>query len=82
MNTLPTVATWVAQAKLATAAKIEELINADVSSIDAQEEMRGFFDDLYIDLYHLEGCDRIRAAVIPEIQKLDDQICNTGITLH
>lgn len=80
MNTLPTAATYIAQAKLATATKIEELIVADVSSFDAQAEMRDHFDQLYIDLYLMEGCDKIRAAVIPEIQKLDDSIC--AVTLH
>lgn len=80
MNTLPTAATWIAQAKLATATKIEELIAAGVPSFEADEEMRGHFDDLYIDLYKLEGCPKIRAAVIPEIQKLDADICR--VTIH
>ena len=80
MNTLPTVATWVAQAKLATATKIEELIVAGVPSFEADEAMRDHFDDLYIDLYNLEGCPKIRAAVIPEIQKLDADVCR--ITIH
>ena len=80
MQTLPTAATWIAQAKLATATKIEELITAQIPSFEAEEEMRGFFDQLYIDLYHMEGCDRIRAQVIPVIQKLDTEICK--ITLH
>jgi hypothetical protein len=80
MQTLPTAATWIAQAKLATATKIEELIAAQTPSYEADEEMRGFFDQLYIDLYKMEGCDRIRAEVIPAIQKLDTEICK--ITLH
>lgn len=80
MNTLPTAATWIAQAKLATANKIEELIKAGVPSFEAQEEMRGHFDDLYIDLYNFEGCPKIRAEVIPAIQALDDSICN--VTIH
>lgn len=80
MQTLPTVATWIAQAKLATATKIEELISAQVPSFEADEEMRGFFDQLYIDLYLMEGCDRIRSEVIPVIQKMDAEICK--ITLH
>lgn len=80
MQTLPTAATWIAQAKLATASKIEELITAQVPSFEADEEMRGFFDQLYIDLYLMEGCDRIRSEVIPVIQKMDAEICK--ITLH
>lgn len=80
MQTLPTAATWIAQAKLATATKIEELISAQVPSFEADEEMRGFFDQLYIDLYLMEGCDRIRSEVIPVIQKMDAEICK--ITLH
>lgn len=80
MNTLPTAATWIAQAKLATANKIEELISAGVPSFEAQAEMRDHFDDLYIDLYVMEGCDKIRAAVIPEIQLLDIKIC--AVTMH
>lgn len=80
MNLLPTANTWISQAQLATATKIEELIAAEVPSFEAQEEMRGHFDQLYIDLYLMEGCDRIRAQVIPAIQKMDDQICK--ITLH
>lgn len=80
MQTLPTAATWIAQAKLATATKIEELIDAQVSSFEADEEMRGFFDQLYIDLYMIEGCDRIRSQVIPAIQQMDAEICK--ITLH
>lgn len=80
MTTLPTAATWIAQAKLATANKIEELIVADVPSFEAQSEMRDFFDGLYIDLYVIEGCDKIRSVVIPAIQELDDSICS--VTLH
>ena len=80
MQTLPTAATWISQANLAIATKIEELIEAGVPSFEADEEMRGFFDQLYIDLYNMEGCDHIRAQVIPEIQKLDATICK--ITLH
>lgn len=80
MNTMPTAATWIAQAKLATANKIEELIASDIPSFEAQEEMRDHFDQMYIDLYLIEGCDKIRAAVIPEIQQLDASIC--VVTLH
>lgn len=80
MQTLPTAATWIAQAKLATATKIEELIEAETAPEVAHEEMRGHFDQLYIELYNLEGCPNIRAAVIPEIQKMDFAICQH--TLH
>ena len=80
MQTMPTVNTWIAQANLAVATKIEELIAAQTPSYEADEEMRGFFDQLYLDLYNFEGCPRIRAEVIPAIQKLDEQICK--ISLH
>ena len=76
MQTIPTAATWIAQANLATAAKVEELVNAGLPSFEAHEELRGHFDQLYIDLYHFEADERIRAEVIPAIQKLDNEMCN------
>lgn len=75
-----TVTAWTNQFNFALGNKIEELIAADIPSFEADEEMRGFFDQLYLDLYKHEACPKVRAEVIALVQEHDDKICK--ITLN
>lgn len=80
MQLTNTVTAWTNQLNHAVGVKLEELIVADLPSFDADEELRGFFDQLYIDLYKHEACPQVRMEVITQIQKLDDRLCK--ITLQ
>lgn len=80
MQLTNTVAAWTNQLNFALGNKLEEMIVAELPSFEADEELRGFFDQLYIDLYKHEACPKVRAQVIAEIQVLDTQLCN--ITMH
>lgn len=80
MQLTNTVTTWTNQFNWALGNKIEELIQADLPSFEADEEMRAFFDQLYIDLYKHEVCPKVRAEVIAVIQTQDTKICK--IALH
>lgn len=80
MQVTNTVTAWTNQLNVALGQKIEELIQAQVPSFEADVEMRGFFDQLYIDLVKFEKDASVRMEVIYQIQKLDNQICK--ITLH
>lgn len=80
MQVTNTVTAWTNQLHFALGNKIEELIQAEACPFVAAEEMRGFFDQLYIDLYKFEKDADVRMEVIYRVQQLDDQLCS--ITLH
>lgn len=80
MQLTNTVNAWTNQLNHAVGVKLEEMIVAELPSFEANEELRGFFDQLYIDLYKHEACPITRASVIIEVQKLDEQLCS--ITMH
>lgn len=80
MQVTNTVAAWTNQLNVAVGAKLEEMIVAELPSFEADEELRGFFDQLYIDLYKHEACPQVRMDVIAAIEKLDHKLCR--ITLH
>lgn len=80
MQLTNTVTAWTNQLNHAVGVKLEEMIVAELPSFEADEELRGFFDQMYIDLYNHEACPQVRKQVIAEIQKLDAKLCT--ITLH
>lgn len=80
MQVTNTVNAWINQLNFAVGQKIEELIESNVPSFEADEEMRGFFDQMYLDLYKFEADTVVRKEVTVAIQNLDEQLCR--ITFH
>lgn len=80
MQVTNTVAAWTNQLNHAVGVKLEEMIQIELPSFEADEELRGFFDQLYLDLYKFEKDPAVRMEVIHQIQKLDNRLCR--ITLH
>lgn len=79
MQVTNTTQAWINQLNHAVGIKIEELIAAETPSFEAHDEMRGFFDQLYIDLYNFEACAKVRKEVIEIIQELDTKLCVTTV---
>ncbi|ABY63214.1 hypothetical protein ST201phi2-1p389 [Pseudomonas phage 201phi2-1] len=80
MQLTNTVTAWTNQLHHALGNKIEEMIVADLPSFEADEELRGFFDQTYLDLYQHEACPKVRAEVIAVIQVHDHKLCR--IQMH
>jgi len=80
MQLTNTVTAWTNQLYHALGNKIEEMIEADLPSFEADEELRGFFDQTYLDLYKHEAYPDVRKQVIAVIQAQDDKLCR--IKLH
>lgn len=65
----------IQQVHIAVGNKIEELIEANKSITEADEDLRSFFDQLYLDLNNFERSETVRLEVLPQIKDLDHKLC-------
>ncbi len=79
MQLTNTVTAWTNQLNFAVGVKLEEMIAAELPSFEADEVLRGFFDQMYIDLVKHEACPKVRKEVIAKIQAIDNRLCNIGL---